>query len=76
MLIFFLQGDIYDHQSLVKVIKQVDIVISSVNHEHISDQYKILAAIKEVGNIKVYINYFVAIFGITFFFITFIGQKQ
>lgn len=45
-------GDIYDHQSLVKVIKQVDIVISSVNHEHISDQYKILAAIKEVGNIK------------------------
>jgi hypothetical protein len=58
----------------------VDVVISSVNHKHISDQYKILAAIKEAGNIKVYINYFVlskkkkinyfvAIFGITFFYI-------
>lgn len=47
-----LVGDIHDHQSLVKAIKQVDVVISNVNHMHLSDQYKILAAVKEAGNIK------------------------
>lgn len=49
------QGDINDHQSLVKAIKQADVVISTVNHQYISDQYKIISAIKEAGNIKVYI---------------------
>ncbi|XP_024028567.1 isoflavone reductase-like protein [Morus notabilis] len=45
-------GDIYDHNSLVEAIKKVDVVISSVGMEQIADQTKIIAAIKEAGNIK------------------------
>ncbi|XP_027359810.1 isoflavone reductase homolog TP7-like isoform X2 [Abrus precatorius] len=45
-------GDLYDHQSLVKAIKQVDVVISTVGGAQIDDQVKIIAAIKEAGNIK------------------------
>ena len=48
----FFQGDIYHHDSLVKAIKQVDIVISAVGSQQIADQVKIIAAIKEAGNIK------------------------
>ncbi|XP_028770006.1 isoflavone reductase homolog PCBER-like [Neltuma alba] len=45
-------GDLYDHQSLVKAIKEVDVVISTVGHMQIADQDKIISAIKEAGNIK------------------------
>ncbi|KAM5548838.1 hypothetical protein ABKV19_000314 [Rosa sericea] len=48
----FLQGDLYDHESLVKAIKQVDAVISTVGHAQLADQGKIIAAIKEAGNVK------------------------
>ncbi|XP_022726908.1 isoflavone reductase homolog [Durio zibethinus] len=48
----FLHGDLYDHESLVKAIKQVDVVISTVGHGQIVDQDKIIAAIKEAGNVK------------------------
>ncbi|GLT73431.1 hypothetical protein SLA2020_452920 [Shorea laevis] len=47
-----LYGDIYHHESLLEAIKQVDIVISAVGSEQIADQVKIIAAIKEAGNIK------------------------
>ncbi|KAM7517196.1 hypothetical protein LguiA_006779 [Lonicera macranthoides] len=47
-----LYGDMYDHESLVKAIKQVDVVISTVGHMQLADQGKIIAAIKEAGNIK------------------------
>ncbi|XP_014494085.1 isoflavone reductase-like protein [Vigna radiata var. radiata] len=47
-----LLGDIHDHQSLVKAIKKVDVVISTVNHRQLQDQYKIISAIKEAGNVK------------------------
>ncbi|KAK7406727.1 hypothetical protein VNO78_08357 [Psophocarpus tetragonolobus] len=47
-----LYGDINDHESLVKAIKQVDVVISTVGGQQIDDQVKVIAAIKEVGNIK------------------------
>ncbi|KAL1546757.1 eugenol synthase 6 [Salvia divinorum] len=47
-----LTGDLNDHASLVKAIKQVDIVISTVGFMQIADQHKILAAIKEAGNVK------------------------
>ncbi|XP_062157380.1 phenylcoumaran benzylic ether reductase POP1-like [Alnus glutinosa] len=47
-----LYGDICHHESLLKAIKQVDIVISTVGSEQIADQAKIIAAIKEAGNIK------------------------
>ena len=46
-------GDIYHHESLVKAIEQVDVVISALGSpEQIADQVKIIAAIKEAGNIK------------------------
>ena len=48
-----LQGDLHDHESLVKAIKQVDVVISTVGRAQFSDQVKIIAAIKEAGNVKV-----------------------
>ncbi|PIA52709.1 hypothetical protein AQUCO_01000524v1 [Aquilegia coerulea] len=47
-----LHGDLYDHESLVKAIKQVDVVISTVGHLQLGDQGKIVAAIKEAGNVK------------------------
>lgn len=47
------QGDLYDHQSLVEAIKQVDVVISTVGHWQLPDQDKIVSAIKEAGNVKV-----------------------
>lgn len=43
----------YDHGSLVKAIKQVDVVISTVGYAQLNDQDRILAAIKEAGNVKV-----------------------
>lgn len=45
-------GDMYDHESLVKAIKQVDVVISPVGYAQLNDQDRILAAIKEAGNVK------------------------
>lgn len=47
------QGDLYDHESLVKAIKQVDVVISTLGHGQLADQDKLLAAIVEAGNVKV-----------------------
>lgn len=47
------QGDLNDHGSLVKAIKQVDVVISTVGSLQIAEQTKIIVAIKEAGNIKV-----------------------
>ncbi|XP_011083666.1 isoflavone reductase-like protein [Sesamum indicum] len=47
-----LTGDLYDHESLVKAIKQVDVVISAVGLQQLADQVKIIAAIKEAGNVK------------------------
>ncbi|XP_072999611.1 eugenol synthase 1-like [Typha latifolia] len=46
------KGDLYDHQSLVKAIKTVDVVISTVGVLQLADQTKIIAAIKEAGNVK------------------------
>ncbi|KAL2668544.1 hypothetical protein AAZX31_01G159900 [Glycine max] len=47
-----LYGDVNDHESLVKAIKQVDVVISTLGGQQIDDQVKVIAAIKEAGNIK------------------------
>ncbi|TQD88787.1 hypothetical protein C1H46_025676 [Malus baccata] len=47
-----LYGDLYNHESLVKAIKQVDVVISTVGYLQTADQTKIIAAIKEAGKIK------------------------
>ncbi|KAK9129838.1 hypothetical protein Sjap_010325 [Stephania japonica] len=47
-----LYGDVSDHESLVKAIKQVDVVISTIGSFQLEDQLKIIAAIKEAGNVK------------------------
>ncbi|KAK7320757.1 hypothetical protein VNO77_30527 [Canavalia gladiata] len=44
-------GDLSDHESFVKAIKEVDVVISSVGGAQIDNQVKIIAEIK-AGNIK------------------------
>ncbi|MBA0688328.1 hypothetical protein Goari_006127 [Gossypium aridum] len=43
-------GDIYDHESLLRAIKQVDIVISTLGTQQLADQVRIIEAIKEAGN--------------------------
>ncbi|KAF5745722.1 isoflavone reductase [Tripterygium wilfordii] len=48
----FVTGDLHDHESLVKAIKKVDVVISTVGSLQLADQAKIIAAIKEAGNVK------------------------
>ncbi|TVU20939.1 hypothetical protein EJB05_30545, partial [Eragrostis curvula] len=48
-------GDIDDHEGLVRVIKQSDVVISALGHtspEEVESQLKIVAAIQEAGNIR------------------------
>lgn len=53
LIVWFVQGDVNDHESLLKAIKQVDVVISSIGSMQILDQTKIISAIKEAGNVKV-----------------------
>ncbi|XP_047956628.1 isoflavone reductase-like protein isoform X1 [Salvia hispanica] len=47
-----IKGDLKEHESLVKAIKQVDVVISTVGQMQLVDQVNIIAAIKQAGNIK------------------------
>nr|ACA60731.1 phenylcoumaran benzylic ether reductase-like protein [Linum corymbulosum] len=47
-----LHGDLYDHESSVKAIKQADVVISTVGSLQLADQTLIVSAIKEAGNVK------------------------
>lgn len=55
-------GSFSDHRSLVEALKQVDVVICAVSGVHIRShqillQLKLVDAIKEAGNIKVYTVY-------------------
>lgn len=50
------QGDLYNHESLVKAIRAVDVVVSAVGYAQLPDQVNIIAAIKEAGNVKVWIT--------------------
>ncbi|KAL0561139.1 hypothetical protein IC582_001559 [Cucumis melo] len=50
--VFFAIGDLYDHESLVKAIKEVDVVISTVGAGQLADQVRLIDAIKEAGNVK------------------------
>nr|WEU67068.1 isoeugenol synthase 1 [Schisandra chinensis] len=52
MGVHIFQGDLDDHDKLVAVIKQVDIVISTLAVPQHLDQVKIIQALKEAGNIK------------------------
>ncbi|CAI0377476.1 unnamed protein product [Linum tenue] len=49
-------GDLNDHENLVKAIKLVDVVISTVGQDQLADQNKIISAIKEAGNIKLLLH--------------------
>ena len=53
----WLQGDLFEHESLVKAMKEVDVVISAVGLNQLSDQDKLIAAIKEAVNIKVLLTF-------------------
>ena len=55
--LFFLQGSLDDHAGLVAAIKEVDVVISTVGGPAIPEQEKIIAAIKEAGNVLVHTLY-------------------
>ncbi|XP_078170415.1 phenylcoumaran benzylic ether reductase Pyrc5-like [Carex rostrata] len=46
------KGDLNDYESLVKAVKAVDVVISTVGVTQIKEQMKLIAAIKEAGTIK------------------------
>ncbi|XP_047329750.1 phenylcoumaran benzylic ether reductase Betv6-like [Impatiens glandulifera] len=50
--VFLVHGDVNDHEGLVKAMKQVDVVISAVGKDLLPEQTKIIAAIKDAGNIK------------------------
>ena len=46
------EGSFSDHQSLVNMVKQVDVVICTMSGVHLM-QLKLVEAIKEAGNVKV-----------------------
>jgi hypothetical protein len=50
------QGDVLDHGSLVKAVKSADIVISAAGPRQVGEQMRIIAEIKEAGNVKVSIK--------------------
>ncbi|XP_047327541.1 eugenol synthase 1-like [Impatiens glandulifera] len=47
-----IHGDIDDHESLVKAMKQVDVVICAVGKDLVAKQTKVIDAVKEAGNIQ------------------------
>ncbi|KAG6572049.1 Phenylcoumaran benzylic ether reductase Pyrc5, partial [Cucurbita argyrosperma subsp. sororia] len=47
--VIFVSGDLFVHESLVKAIKQVDVVISTIGHSLLPDQDRIISAIKEAA---------------------------
>ncbi|CAI9780500.1 unnamed protein product [Fraxinus pennsylvanica] len=53
MGVIIFQGELDEHEKLVTVLKQVDIVISTLAVPQHLEQLKIISAMKEAGNIKV-----------------------
>ncbi|XP_034213011.1 isoeugenol synthase 1-like [Prunus dulcis] len=49
------QGELDDHEKLVKAVEQVDVVISTVAVPQHLEQQKLIKAIKDAGNIKRFI---------------------
>ena len=50
------QGELDEHEKLVSVLRQVDVVISTLAVPQHLDQFKLIDAMKEAGNIKVIIS--------------------
>ena len=46
-------GELNEHEKIVSVLREVDIVISTLAYPQALYQLKIIDAIKDVGNIKV-----------------------
>ncbi|GJN06086.1 hypothetical protein PR202_ga23774 [Eleusine coracana subsp. coracana] len=47
-----LKGDLYNHGSLVTAVKAADVVVSTLGALQLADQTRLIAAIKETGNVK------------------------
>lgn len=47
------QAQLQEHEKLVSVLREVDVVISALAFPQVPDQLKIIEAIKVAGNIKV-----------------------
>ncbi|KAK4856997.1 hypothetical protein QYF36_023472 [Acer negundo] len=52
MGVTIVQGEVEEHEKMVSVLRQVDVVISTLAFPQILDQLKIIHAIKFAGNIK------------------------
>ena len=50
-----IQGELNEHEKIVSVLREVDIVISALAYPQVPDQLEIIDAIKVAGNIKVHI---------------------
>ncbi|XP_031267515.1 eugenol synthase 1-like [Pistacia vera] len=50
--VIIVQGELDEHEKLVSVIREVDVVISALAYPQVLDQFKIIDAIKVAGNIK------------------------
>lgn len=50
---YYVQGELDEHEKLVEVLRQVDIVIVTFGVPLVIEQLKIIRAMKEAGNIKV-----------------------
>lgn len=55
-VLIYMQGKLEEHEKLVAVLKEVDVVISVLAYPQVLDQFKILEAIKVAGNIKVFLS--------------------
>ncbi|KAL3503874.1 hypothetical protein ACH5RR_033715 [Cinchona calisaya] len=47
-----IKGELEEHEKLVSVLKEVDVVISALAYPQVPEQLKIIEAIKTAGNIK------------------------
>ncbi|KAF7139470.1 hypothetical protein RHSIM_Rhsim07G0053600 [Rhododendron simsii] len=55
MGVILIQGELSEHEKLVSIIKQVDIVISAIGTPYVMEQLRIIDAIKVAGNVKRFI---------------------
>ena len=51
------QGELDEHDKLVSLLRQVDVVISTLPYPQVLAQFKIIDAMKVSGNIKVSVSF-------------------
>ncbi|KAM7507589.1 hypothetical protein LguiA_018042 [Lonicera macranthoides] len=52
MGVILIKGELNEHEKLVSVLREVDVVISALAYPQVLEQFKIIEAIKAAGNIK------------------------